>query len=89
MRLLNLINSNNLIMDEPWYQTNGPSSDEIIKDMITIFGENNKKIIINTLETLHPNKAFGSYRGYATFIRTPLVSAINTSLNSKLKSLPE
>ena len=76
-------------MDEPWYQTQGPSSDEIIKDMITIFGENNKKIIINTLETLHPNKAFGSYRGYATFIRTPLVSAINTSLNSKLKSLPE
>ena len=76
-------------MDEPWYQTNGPSSDEIIKDMITIFGEDNKKIIINTLEKQCPNKTFGSYRGYTTFIRTPLVSAINTSLNSKLKSLPE
>jgi len=76
-------------MDEPWYQTQGPSSDEIIKDMINIFGEENKKFIINTLEKLHPTKAFGSYRGYSTFIRTPLISAINTSLNSKMKSLPE
>ena len=76
-------------MDEPWYQTQGPSADEIIKDMINIFGEENKRIIINTIEKLHPDKSFGSYRGYSTFIRTPLVSAINTSLNSKMESLPE
>jgi len=76
-------------MDEPWYQSQGPSQEEIIKDMINIFGEENKRTIINTLEKLHPDKTFGSYRGYSTFIRTPLVSAINTSLNSKIEPLPE
>ena len=70
-------------MDEPWYQSQGPSVDEIIKDMINIFGKENKKNIINTFEKLHPDKNFGSYRGYSTFIRTQLISAINTSLNSK------
>ena len=59
------------------------------KLVIIVPAFNEEKTIINTLEKLHPDKTFGSYRGYSTFIRTPLVSAINTSLNSKMEPLPE
>jgi len=76
-------------MHGPWYESQGPSYEEVIKDMINIFGEDNKIIIINTLKKLHPDKSFGSYRGYTTFIRTPLISAINISLSSKIEPLPE
>ena len=68
-------------MDEPWYQIQGPSYEEIIKDMINVFGVNNKRLIVSTIEKLHPDRNFGSYRGYSTFIRTRLVSEINTNLN--------
>ena len=76
-------------MDEPWYQIQGPSYEEIVKDMINVFGADNKRVIINTIEKLHPDRSFGSYRGYSTFIRTPLVSAINTDLAINMESLPE
>ena len=76
-------------MDEPWYQTQGPSLKEITLDMTNIFGKENNKLITDTINQLYPQNDFGSYRGYYTFIRTPLIAAINTSLNSKLKSLPE
>tara|TARA_B100000902_G_C26994637_1_gene756804 strand:+ start:242 stop:454 length:213 start_codon:yes stop_codon:yes gene_type:complete len=67
-------------MDEPWYQTVGPSLKEVIEDMINIFGKDNNELIENTINNLHPKNDFGSYRGYSTFIRTPLISAINTEL---------
>ena len=67
-------------MDEPWYQSVGPSLEEVTKDMINIFGKDHNELIKKTIYNLHPKNDFGSFRGYATFIRTPLISAINTEL---------
>ena len=67
-------------MDEPWYQSVGPSLEEVTKDMINIFGKDHNELIKKTIDNLYPKNDFGSFRGYATFIRTPLISAINTEL---------
>ncbi len=67
-------------MDEPWYQTVGPSFKEVVDDMSNVFGKTNDELIQKIINKLYPKNEFGSYRGYSTFIRTSLISAINTEL---------
>tara|TARA_B100000902_G_C27125435_1_gene820844 strand:- start:608 stop:841 length:234 start_codon:yes stop_codon:yes gene_type:complete len=76
-------------MHEPWYQSQGPSLKEVILDMTNIFGKENNKLVTDTINQLYPQNDFGSYRGYYTFIRTPLIAAINTSVSSIMETLPE
>lgn len=60
-------------MNEPLYQTQGPSRAEIITNLTTClrYKINDDVLLANIIDEIVPNnKDFGSYRGYYTFLHT-------------------
>ena len=79
-------------MSYPWYETQGPSTDDVKKILIKYYNSNNNKIDEETIqkyinividkelakmENLDKSTCWGSYRGYYTFTHSNLIKQID------------
>ena len=71
-------------MNEPLYQTQGPSRAEIITNLTTClrYKINDDVLLANIIDEIVPKgQDFGSYRGYYTFLHTQYKNQILDRFN--------
>ena len=62
-------------MDEPWYQASVVSKEEVYKDLIKKF-PNNEIIINEVINTYLKKHDFGSLQGYVMYTKPELIKEI-------------
>ncbi len=86
-------------MNEPWYEAQGPNTDEVRNELLEIYVSQNRKYnlvsltaikkIINNVISVEEKKysGWGSYRGYYTSTHHNLIKEINGKLQPIIEEI--
>ena len=80
-------------MDEPWYQQQGPSTDDVVREHKVFFAplvvcddQRLDAIVRGCVDAEHAKYGgLGSYRGYYSFVQRTLRSAVREQLKEHLR----